>query len=93
MDRIAKLVTTLLLTFVCASSMAGEIVLSGIYQEKNLYIMNPFAPSGEGFCVTEIKVNGITTSDDINSSAFEIDLAADRLKKGDDVKIIIKHKE
>lgn len=93
MDRIAKLVSTLLLTFVCAGSMAGEIVLSGIYQEKNLYIMNPFAPSGEGFCVTEIKVNGITTSDDINSSAFEIDLAATGLKKGDDVKIIIKHKD
>ena len=93
MYRIAKLTITLLLAIAYTSGMAGEIVLSGIYQEKNLYIMNPFAASGEGFCVTGITVNGTPTSDDINSSAFEINLAATGLKKGDDVKIVIKHKD
>lgn len=72
---------------------ADEIVLTGIYQEKNLYVMNPFAAVGEGFCVTEVLVNGAPTADEINSSAFEIDLSVLNLKKGDEINVVIKHKD
>lgn len=86
-----RFLSTLLLLTAFIGCRADEIVLTGIYQEKNMYIMNPFATTGEGFCITEILVNGIVTSDDINSSAFEINLSALNLKKGDNVKIVIKH--
>lgn len=72
---------------------SGEIKLEGIYQGKNLYVQNPFASSGVGFCVIEVTVNGKMTTDEINSSAFEIDLSVFQLNQGDKVSVIIKHKE
>lgn len=72
---------------------AGEIVLKGVYQGKNLYVMNPFASSGVGFCVYEVTVNGQMSTDEINSSAFEIDLTVFQFKQGDNLIIIIKHKD
>lgn len=72
---------------------SGEIVLKGIYQGKNIYVMNPFASSGVGFCVYEVTVNGQLTTDEINSSAFEIDLTIFQFSKGDKLIIIIKHKD
>jgi hypothetical protein len=70
----------------------GDITLDGIYQGKNLYIMNPFSSTGVGFCVYEVNVNGKVTTDEINSSAFEVDLTLFDFKLGDKVAIIIKHK-
>ena len=61
----------------------GTIVLEGNYQGKNLYVQNPYASGGVGFCVQEVKVNGKTTTDETNSSAFEIDLKAQGLKIGE----------
>jgi hypothetical protein len=84
-----------LLIFLLASYTlrSEEITISGIYQGENLFVMNPFASSGVGFCVFEVTVNGQITTDEINSSAFEIDLSVFQLKSGDKVTIIIKHKE
>ena len=73
------------------TGFAEDIVLKGIYQGKNLYVMNPFAADGNGFCITGVTVNGIATSDNVNSSAFEIDLSVHNLKKGDDVNVVISH--
>ncbi|MBI9069105.1 MAG: hypothetical protein JEZ09_17540 [Salinivirgaceae bacterium] len=72
---------------------SGEIVLNGVFQGKNVYVMNPFASSGVGFCVFEVRVNGQITTDEINSSAFEIDLSVFQFSKGDKLIIIIKHKD
>lgn len=71
----------------------NTLVIEGKYQNKNLYIQNSFASSGVGFCVYEVRVNGEVTTDEVNSSAFEIDLAQRNLKPGDNVSITIKHKE
>ncbi len=73
------------------ASHAGSIVLNGVYQGKNLYVMNPFAPVGDGFCVSGVTVNGSPVTDNINSSAFEIDLSVYNLKKGDAVEVVISH--
>lgn len=84
----------LAVTFVTSQSQAsGDIVLDGIFQGKNLYIMNPFASSGIGFCVYEVSVNGKITTDEINSSAFEIDLSVFQFRIGDKISVEIKHKE
>ncbi len=74
-------------------SFAGVIVLEGNYQGKNLYVQNPFAGSGVGFCVTKVLVNGSVTTDEISSSAFEIDFTNHQLKIGDKVEVKIEHKD
>lgn len=71
----------------------GTIVVEGKYQNKNLYIQNSVSNSGVGYCAYEVQVNGQVSTDEVNSSAFEVDLSQYNLKFGDDVIIKIKHKE
>ena len=68
------------------------IVLSGKYYGKNLYVQNPFAPEGIGFCIYRIKVNGDDMHTDVNSASFEIPFAMWNLELGDDVWVEIHHK-
>ena len=68
-------------------------MIDGHYQGKNLYVQNPFAGSGVGFCTFEVTINGDVTTDEINSSAFEIDFSNVKLKIGDPVTVKIKHKD
>ena len=74
-------------------SVAGNIILEGNYQGKNLYVQNPFAGSGVGFCVQKVEVNGQVTTDEINSSAFEIDFNNYQFKIGDKISVKITHKD
>lgn len=74
------------------SSFGGEIEVKGVYQNKNLFVMNPFASGGK-FCIKEIKVNGNKTSDFLNSSAVEIDLSTHQLQVGQSVVITIIHSD
>jgi hypothetical protein len=70
------------------------IILQGNYQGKTLYVQNPYGNvSGVGFCVTEVEVNGNKTTDETNSSAFEIDLKPWKLNIGDKVTVKIHHKD
>jgi hypothetical protein len=69
------------------------ILLEGNYQGKNVYVQNPFASNGVGFCVYEVRVNDNVTTDEIGSNAFEIDLRNHNLKLGDPVSIKIFHKD
>lgn len=71
---------------------AGVIVLEGNYQGRNIYVSNPYAGSGVGFCVYEVTVNDQVTTDEINSSAFEIDFKNFQFKLGDKIEVRIKHK-
>lgn len=70
----------------------GIIILEGKYQERNIFIANAFGSGGLGYCTYEIRVNGDLITDDINSSAFEVDLSSLKLEMGDDVVIEIRHK-
>ena len=74
MKKISLLFLVLSFGFSKVSAQGGVIILEGNYQGKNLYIQNPFGSNGVGFCVSEVKVNGNITTDEINSSAFEIDM-------------------
>jgi len=55
--------------------------------------MNPINSSGVGFCIYEVRVNGNVTTDEINSSAFEIDFSNFDFKIGDPIQVIIKCKD
>ena len=74
------------------NAFAGEIVLDGIYRGENLYVENPYGSAGVGFCVSEVLVNGNTTTDEINSSFFEIDLSIYNFRYGALLRIVIRHK-
>ncbi|HEV7230286.1 MAG TPA: hypothetical protein VGO45_03095 [Bacteroidia bacterium] len=87
------IVSVLALCISCVASFAGTIVIQGKYQNKNLYVQNGFAGSGVGFCTYEVLINGQVTTDEINSSAFEIDFSQFQIKPGTEVKVEIKHKD
>lgn len=74
------------------NAQGGVIILEGNYQGKPLYVQNPFVQSGVGFCVTEVRVNGNITTDELASSAFEIDLKSQKLAIGEKIEIKISHK-
>lgn len=90
MNRCLLLVSVMLTGFFAG---AATLVIEGKYQNKNIYVHNGFGLGGVGFCTKEIKVNGNITTDEINSSAFEIDLKALQLKFGESVVIEIIHNE
>ena len=89
----APFLLLLALAISVSPAFAGNIVLEGNYQGKNLYVKNTFAGVGVGFCVFEVTVNGSVTTDEWNSSAFEIDLSIHDLDPGDQVVVVIKHKD
>jgi len=67
--------------------------IAGIYKGENIFVENPYSFISSSFCVTEILVNNNVTTDEINSSFFEIDLSLFNFKFGDFVRITIKHGE
>jgi hypothetical protein len=75
--------------FSIVSLRAAELVLTGNYYGNNLVVLNPSV--GDGFCVTEVKVNGIQTKDEIRSNSFEIDFTLLEIKIGDPVKVVIQY--
>lgn len=76
-----------------AASQAGTIIVEGKYQNKNIYIQNGYADVGIGFCAYAVYVNGKLTNDEVNATAFEIDLQQLQLKYGQEVNIKILHKD
>ncbi|MGQ1911689.1 hypothetical protein ACT3CE_18150 [Marinifilum sp. RC60d5] len=87
-----KRVLLVFFSFLISFAYADKFELSGVYLGKNLYVMNNFADSGVGFCVYEITINGQTSSDEINSSAFEIDLGQFNFEFGDKITVILYYK-
>lgn len=83
-------IAVLLLPF---EAWAGTIMIEGRYQQRNLFIINAASSDGIGYCIYEVLVNGLITTDEINTQAFEIDLTIFGLKTGDPVNILIKHKD
>jgi hypothetical protein len=75
------------------SANVGVLVVEGKYQQKNLFIQNGFSSSGVGFCAFQVKVNGQITTDEVNSSAFEIDFSPYKFKAGDKITVEIEHKD
>lgn len=92
MKRLALILITLFWVLSSRSDEIRKLVIDGVYQQKNLYVQNYYSGS-VGFCAIEVKVNGNITTDEVNSSAFEIDLSAMNLKYGDKVLIEIYHKK
>jgi hypothetical protein len=79
--------------FAVSFCSAEVIVISGVYQGKDLYVKNPETSSGVGFCIFEVQVNGKVTSDEVNSPAFAVDLKVWGLTIGTPIEIVLRCKE
>lgn len=67
---------------------SGEtLVLEGVYQKQNIYVNNCSGSDGVGFSVSEVRVNGELSADQVESSAFEISL--DQLSLVEGQKVVI----
>lgn len=88
-----KLLTSLTFLSCFASLHAGVIIVEGKFQDKNLYVQNGYTGNGVGFCTYEVIINGQVTTDEVNSSAFEIDFSAYQIKPGTPVIVEIRHKD
>ncbi len=89
-----NLLSIIIFSFVSFSAFANKVLLvEGKYQNKNIYIQNGFNKSGVGFCAYQVRVNGSVTTDEVNSSAFEVDLSSYKLSFGAKVLIEIEHKD
>lgn len=88
-----KTIIITLLIVLAFTAKPATLLVEGKFQNKNIYVQNFYGGSGVGFCAVEVRVNGNITTDECNSSAFEIDLVAMKLKYGDKVTIEIIHKD
>jgi len=71
------------------ATVAQETALVGVSNGQDLFIQNSFDVEKNRFCITSIKVNGVTQPLDYNSSALMVDLASREL--GSDIRIEIVH--
>jgi len=70
-----------------------EIIIKGIYQGKNLYVINSAVDLSKNiFCVNAVYVNDVLTEDEINSNSFEIDFPNLKIEAGQPVTVKILHK-
>jgi hypothetical protein len=72
---------------------AEVIIISGMYQGKDLYVKNPPTADGSGYCVFEVLVNGQPTADQLESASFAVDLAIWKLDIGAPLEIELRCKE
>jgi hypothetical protein len=86
------LLLSLVLCF-ARTAFSEVIIISGIYQGKDLYVKNPMTADGAGYCVFEVLVNGQVTADQLNSASFAVDLATWKLNPGDALEIVLRCKE
>jgi len=81
----------ILLLFSCLlsrSAYSGEITLTGYFNGTNIYVQNP--TTSQGYCITEIVVNGKKLSKIPQASAFDIPLSV-MAKVGEALEIKIIH--
>jgi hypothetical protein len=83
---------SVLFTLLSTFSFAETIIIEGKYQNRNVYVVNSIASSGVGYCAYRVTVNGDVSTDEVSSSAFEIDLAQYNFAVGDEITITIEHK-
>jgi hypothetical protein len=79
-----------IIMFINLTCSSQSIKINDVYMGKNLYVQNPFAPDSS-FCTSEVYLNGVKVMENMQTSAYEIDLSG--LKHGDTVNVIIYHKD
>jgi len=86
---VKKLIIALILLLPYELAQGQEILLSGVYRGKDIFIQNPFTNLEGSFCVEYIEVNGKRVIEQPDVSALKVDLSAFSIS--DSVHILIKH--
>lgn len=90
--KVKKFVVFIFISVFGAQSMqAAELVLSGAYQGKDVYVQNPYDVQSKQFCTIGVFVNDRRVYDNPKVSAYKIDLSY--LEINDLVIIRIEHSE
>ncbi|NLA24947.1 MAG: hypothetical protein GX879_08280 [Bacteroidales bacterium] len=94
MKKSILLLGVFVLFFAFGSLRAEELVLKGIYQGIDLFVVNPMLDNnGDLYCVDEIFVNDIKYPEEFNSSAFSLRLDEMSLQIGANIEIKFVHSE
>jgi hypothetical protein len=88
-----RFIITLIFFLIQHFSYCAALSIEGSYQGKNLYVQNPLADDGFGYCVTKVTINGDVLPGAIGSSAFEINFSYFNLTIGDPLFIVIEHND
>ncbi len=90
-NRLLTICLTGIVSLLVMPLYAGEIIIAGIYQGKNLFVQNPRLEDNKGYCANEVYVNDEKVISNIKIAAFEIDLSY--LEMNEPVTIRITHKD
>lgn len=73
-SQLYLIICLLLGTGFYASAQQHELVLTGVYTGKNLYVQNPISTNLKDYCTQEVYVNGNLIFQNPRSSAYTINL-------------------
>jgi hypothetical protein len=65
----------LILALLFHYTYGGELIVSGVYQGKNIYVQNPATEEKNVFCTQQVYVNNKLVVTNPSTSAFEVDLS------------------
>jgi len=73
--KLVKSLAVVLFLLRASISFGGEIVISGSYQGKDIYVQNPFDQTTKKFCTQTVYVNDRLVFEQPKVSAYKIDLS------------------
>ncbi|MFT5749801.1 MAG: hypothetical protein ACI93S_001070 [Ancylomarina sp.] len=79
--------------FISTLASSQELNIKGVFTGANVYVVNPFVDSEDRFTIDSISINDKEYTEDLESSAFEIDLAHMGFKLGEDLRFCIHYKD
>lgn len=82
-----------ILLFCSSILISGELKYSGVYQGKDLFLMNPMIEHGVSYCIDEVYINDREFIHTLKSSALRIAPAEYGLDYGESFEVIIRYKE
>lgn len=68
--------------------VAAELIISGVYQGKDVYVQNPYSAADKTFCTEAVLVNGREVITNPKSSGYRIDLSNFQVNEKVEIRII-----
>ncbi len=79
--------------FISTIASSQELNIKGVFTGANVYVVNPFTNSENRFTIESISINGKEYTENMESSAFEIDLSDMGFKLGEDLRFCIRYRD
>jgi len=79
--------------FISTIASSQKLNIQGVFTGTNVYMVNPFVDSEDRFTIDSISINDKEYTENLESSAFEIDLIHMGFKLGDNLRFSIYYKD